>query len=207
MKSLEKSTHADFLASGVRSITSAIPVAGGLISELLVSIIPNQRIDRISDYVEMLSERIEELGSSININEEIDKIGVVEQSFIVAAKTRSRYKLDKISRFVASSIADGDLVLSTDSILLDVLDSMTEDEIRCLESISSFEPYRNEHYKIFLSKDDEDKFERQRLINTYSYNMKYNLIEESLVSRKLISETSCSFEITEKGKLLLLKIS
>jgi len=49
----------DYLVASLRSVTGLIPGAGPFVSELLTVIIPNQRIDRIRDFVRILDSKLQ----------------------------------------------------------------------------------------------------------------------------------------------------
>jgi len=51
----------DYITSGLKLIAGATPVAGPLLAEIIGSVIPNQRMDRIADFARKLDERISNL--------------------------------------------------------------------------------------------------------------------------------------------------
>ncbi len=51
----------DYLAALARSASGAIPFAGTFVGELITNIIPNQRIERITQYILLLEKRLKSL--------------------------------------------------------------------------------------------------------------------------------------------------
>ena len=77
----------DLLVSATKLAVGFIPIAGSLLSELVVNLIPNQRIDRLSKYVKELEVRISNLSTdkikSLLNND--DFIDLIEEGFIQAS--------------------------------------------------------------------------------------------------------------------------
>jgi hypothetical protein len=56
-----KGNAADFVAMDGRTVASAIPYAGGALGEIIGAVIPNQRVDRVTDFLQQLEKRMEGL--------------------------------------------------------------------------------------------------------------------------------------------------
>lgn len=55
----------DKVVKGLKAISSLCPYAGGLFSEIITSVIPNQRIDRIAEFLKILDMKLSKYGESI----------------------------------------------------------------------------------------------------------------------------------------------
>ena len=56
----------DDLAIVVKALSSFIPVVGGVVGELIGKVIPDQRIDRITKYLVLLSDRLVAVENQLN---------------------------------------------------------------------------------------------------------------------------------------------
>lgn len=55
---IQQNTTADYVTAATRAVFGAVPVAGSLLAEIVGTIIPNQRTDRIADFALKLDQRI-----------------------------------------------------------------------------------------------------------------------------------------------------
>ena len=55
----------DHVASTVRGVLGAIPIAGPLLAEVAGTLIPNQRVERLTEFTEILSKRLSELEEAL----------------------------------------------------------------------------------------------------------------------------------------------
>ena len=82
MENLERNNQ-DLIAIVGKSIVGVIPIIGPLLSEIVGTVIPNQRIDRLIKYVNVLNDKLshipEEIINSIKTDESfidlIEEIG------------------------------------------------------------------------------------------------------------------------------------
>jgi len=82
----------DYLVSVLRSTTGLVPVFGSFLAELVTVTIPNQRIDRIADYMRALEKRLANFEKSF-LDEQAkrsDFCELIEESFGQRVRLDSR---------------------------------------------------------------------------------------------------------------------
>lgn len=104
-------TSIDIVTSLTKGTVGAVPFVGSLIAEVVGNVIPNQRVDRIARFVQLLEERLaqierEVLKSRIMAPPAVD---VLEDAFIQAARATSEERLEHIANIVADGIAAEEL--------------------------------------------------------------------------------------------------
>ena len=98
----------DRLASLSRGVLGAIPIAGPLVAEVVNSLIPNQRIDRISKFVKCLDERLASFEKQLltNVFKDPCFIDLLEDGFWGAARAISDERIQYIASVVANGISE-----------------------------------------------------------------------------------------------------
>lgn len=91
----------------LKGALSAIPLIGGVVSEIVGQVIPDQRMDRLERYVSHLAEELQKLGAA----EVADKmktpenVDLFEDGAFAAARALSDEKRHRIARLVALGIS------------------------------------------------------------------------------------------------------
>ena len=93
------SSKSDIAAILGKGLVGAIPFVGPLASEIVGSVIPNQRVDRIESLLKVLEEKIEEKGQSL-IKDKInspESVDLLEDGFVQASRSLSEERIDYIA--------------------------------------------------------------------------------------------------------------
>ena len=135
MKAL-KPSPVDYAVVGARGITNLIPVLGPIVAELLGTVIPNQRLDRVAKYVAELELRIGNLED--NISDEQLQDEEVADLFHDGLQQAARSLSDERRRYIATLIASGlkpeGIEVAESKYLLGILDQISDVEIVWLRS-------------------------------------------------------------------------
>ncbi len=126
----------DRLAAIGRSLAGTVPFAGGLLAEVITEIIPNQRMDRVEQYLEYLARRLSELEKS-RLAESITKaenIALVEEGAFQAARAIQQERREKIANCVALGIADEDRSNLKSARILEILAQLDDGDIQLLHA-------------------------------------------------------------------------
>lgn len=114
-----------------KSMVGAIPFAGTFTSELVGHVIPNQRLDRLVDYVRILDEKLSNV-SSLDMNklkENEQFVDLVEESFIQASRAITESRREKIASIIANGVTDEEINSTQSKYLYKVLQELNEEEI------------------------------------------------------------------------------
>lgn len=131
---------ADKIVTATKLAASFIPfpVIGSIISELVGMLIPNQRIDRIADFVKKLDARLSGfeqafLSQRMTSPEFVD---LFEDGAFQAARTLSSIRRDAIAAFLANSLSQEELEHQRAKLLLNLLGEINDVELLLLKYYS-----------------------------------------------------------------------
>lgn len=130
-----KNTKLDYSVTIGKAILGAIPFVGPLIAETVGSIIPNQRIDRINDFLQLLENRIEETekdNARLKFQNE-EFIDILEESMIQASKALSKERKEYIASIVSNGIGKDEVDHIQKKLLLNILNEISDTEIIILQ--------------------------------------------------------------------------
>jgi len=205
-----------------------IPMAGSVLSELIGSVIPNQRIDRIAKYVTMLHEKL----SSIPIEklqrlvEKEELIDLVEEGFVQASRAITDERREYIASIIYNGVDDTVIEFVESKSLLNILQELNDIEIIWLRyywdtTTNNDEEFRHKHKDILtfvhrytnggeenlrksaLQQNYRDHLERLNLINAKQrIDNKLKTPMYDNVDRPIMASPT----ITTLGKLLLKQI-
>lgn len=144
--SIKKTDVATILSKG---LIGAIPFIGPLAAEIVGTIIPNQRMARIEDFLKLLESKIakedrDKVQQKITSPESID---LIEDGFIQASRALSKERKDYIASLLKNSLTNDDLAHIEHKRLLSLLGELNDLEILILKSYTM--PSEKEYAKEF----------------------------------------------------------
>lgn len=175
-------TSTDIVTSLAKGITGAVPIVGSLISEIVGNIIPNQRVDRIVRFVQLLDERLGRIERAVLearlLQPEV--IDLLEDAFTQAARATSQERLEHIASVVANGVSAEELNQAQTKRMLWLLGQLNDAEIvilrsRLAQTHEDFDldaEFRDKHQEL-LAPDmthmgsSEDEFEEATLKKSY----------------------------------------
>ncbi|MBL0374022.1 hypothetical protein JJB09_18535 [Rhizobium sp. KVB221] len=190
----------DVGAMVVRGTVGLIPVLGPILGEIITHFIPNQRQDRISDYIQRLDVQLSDLHEQI-VREKMkdaSAIDLFEEGGFQSARALSDKRRDEVSALVAYGIRGEDKERIEAKRLLLLFREVDDDQIVILCSYlrryQQDEMFQERHRHILdpfvahLGSDDEE-FDRATM---------YELSKQQLCSLGLLST---SFKSIRKGEI------
>jgi len=129
-------TYRDAGVALAKGAVGAIPIAGGLIGELIGQIIPQQRFTRLEVYVRYLNERLEKLDKreSRERLQDPENIDLFEEGAIQSARALSDERRAHIAKLVASGITGEKKSRIEAKRLLNLLNEIDDEQIIILAS-------------------------------------------------------------------------
>lgn len=123
----------DIGAAVAKSIAGAIPFAGPAVSELLSNVIPNQRIDRIANFVVELEQRISKSEQeALNGNKYF--VDLFEDAIVQATRSLTEERNKYIAVFLSNNKSISEFDFSINKKILHVLEELTDKDIEILKS-------------------------------------------------------------------------
>lgn len=219
----------DLIASGLKSTLGAIPYLGPFISEIVGSVIPNQRIDRIASLLKALEAKIdpeEKAKVDARILEE-KSVDLMEDGFLQAARALSEERIDYIASLLKNSLTDEDLEQIAYKKLLSILSELNDAEVLLLKFHTRqttwgwVEKFRSKHPGVLSDpmylRTSQKEVEKHAICEAYTINLSRLGLIKSMFNRpwkdelpELDEQTgmmkSSGYYITDLGRLLLRSI-
>jgi hypothetical protein len=136
----------------LKGILSGVPLVGGVISEIVGQIIPDQRMDRLERYVIHLGEELQRRGADEQVEErmrETENVDLFEDGAIASARALSEERRQRIARLVAAGISGDDQARLEAKRLLALLAEIDDGQLIILASYlrknQESEEFRNTH--------------------------------------------------------------
>lgn len=130
---------ADASHSLIKGALGTIPIIGPMVSELYGSIIPRQRLDRLIEFVKLLSDKFDETRVNMDeIKKQLENNYIASDFFdevcIQASKSRSEERKEYLSNILINGLTEEQMIESHFMILLEILGQLNDIEILILYS-------------------------------------------------------------------------
>lgn len=121
----------DHVTSALKGAVGAVPIVGSMLAEVVGTLIPNQRIDRIADFAQKLHDKIENLEDELLhtrlTNDNFTDL--LEESLQQVARATSDTRREYIANLVANGLNNDDLDSIQDKHLLRILGELNDIEV------------------------------------------------------------------------------
>ena len=131
-----KASRTDLIVALGKGVLSAIPFLGGLVGEVVGTMIPNQRIDRIAGMLQALEKKVSEFDKN-RVSERFTQPGAVdlfEDGMYQSARALSQDRLEYIAALIKNGLADTDEKAIQYKKLLALLATLNDVELIILRS-------------------------------------------------------------------------
>ena len=198
----------DKVVALIRAGASIVP-AGGFFTELVTSIIPNQRIERIETFIKRLDDRVELLEGRETKRFEENKIdpeyiALFEDGALYAVRSTSEERIEYISSAVVNGMTSENLAAIEARHILGLLNEINDIELIWLCSYAKIrnlrhDPFNQKYYDVLRSiskslNQTEDVVEKAALQQSY---------KDHLLRLQLIKQSGKSFVATKLGHMVL----
>lgn len=214
----------DISVSTAKAFLGLIPFVGAPLAELIGLTVPNQRLDRIADYVVQLEKRIANF--DVEQNERVAggpaHIDLFEEGALRATRATTAERRAQIAAIVAKGLSSNDRQAIEAKRLLDIFSALDQDDVVMLKFYDvrngdRYEEFTDKHaylleplHATVVSEPEIRKRAALRAAIT-SKLVRYDLIRETLKSRTggvpgitdQLIEGSGDFRITELGRMIL----
>jgi hypothetical protein len=132
-----EASRSDQVAAVLRSVAGFVPGFGNMIGEVLTALIPDQRIERLADYMRTLNEKVKMLDADIDLVRgrlrETDRLGIFEDGLLQAARSATEERRERIASVIARGICEEGFNYERSKKILNTLDDLTDAEIITLK--------------------------------------------------------------------------
>jgi len=165
----------DLTVSALKGLSGMIPVVGSLAAEVIGTLIPNQRIDRINEYLHILSDKVANIEVAVLENKfhEAGFIDLFEDSLYQAARALTRERKENIASLVKNSITDEKAEYIRYKYLLSLSSELNDVEILLLQSYvrHNDEEFHNKHEDILWKPLVSDNWDEKIVHENYKEHL------------------------------------
>ena len=131
-----KAQAVDYITSGTKAILGAAPFVGPLLAELAGTIIPNQRLERITHFAQLLETRVTDIEESLIRNAFHDEefTDLLEGALHQAARSTTEERREYLVSLIANSLTSEAIEHIESKHLLRLLGELNDIEIIWLRS-------------------------------------------------------------------------
>lgn len=142
----------DTVVSIAKGMVGVIPSLGGLFSEIITLTIPNQRLDRITQFLVELDKRLETIERN-QLKENKYALDLFEDGILQASRAMTEERNKYIAVFLKKTINVNQDSYGTKKKLFYILEELTDRDIDILREISlhSYHRAAREHYPHLMS--------------------------------------------------------
>lgn len=133
-------TKTDLAVSFAKGVFGAVPYIGGIVAEVTGTLIPRQRLDRVTEFLQILDAMVTELQREV-LEQKMkteEFIDLFEDAVWQAARARSRNRKEWIAAVLKHSLYEGEINHIRSKELLALLNELNDAQIIILKS-KSFE--------------------------------------------------------------------
>ena len=180
---LLKQGKVDHIVSTTKSVVGVIPMLGPLLIEVVGSIVPNQRLDRITKFLVVLEKRLKNVEREIIDLELKDEecIDLIEEGLLQASRALSDERRLYIANIIANGISDAAIDYYESKFVLKIVQELNEQEVIWLRSylcitFAGDKEFREKHQNIlkpthvYIDSDDRAK-EKTALQESYKLHL------------------------------------
>ncbi len=193
----------DTVVAVARSVAGIIPGAGPLVTEILTTVIPNQRIDRICSFLKELNKRIRDLEmEQLKHNQYF--VDLFEDGVFMASRALTEDRNKYIAIFLSKSKNVSSDEYGTRKKLLHLLEELTDKDIEILRDFSIGELHTYSKHRVpsvtvgtHTKMTEDEKYESD--IRQVSLNVHINTLVRLnlLIEKRDFSHLSDSKEYSE----------
>jgi len=184
-----------------RTLANLVPFAGSALSEILTSVIPNQRMDRIADFLMHLQALIseEELEKIKTLPERVE---ILEEGMIQAGLTPHKERIKRIAKITAIGLTQIEIDRDKTSRILEILKSLSSSNliVLCYHRLLDEEPYLSDKIKNFSLKNCsiiQNKHDSEELQKSKELQIAFH--EQHLISLGLLKQKNYVHESNMKS--------
>lgn len=199
----------------MRAMAGSVPVAGPFLAELLTAVIPNQRLDRVEDFLRKLAHEVERLSAAGKITQ-ASNIPLIEEGLFQAARAFTAVRRTFLAKCVAHGVCADDSNKLVELRILQVLDGLGDDDFLLLDAMyerGTWRKLRNlrpDPLRANASDDDRAKHEIYRA--AFPRLVALGVLSQSIYTDEIMPDYHLGTELEDRhfvsalGRLVLKRI-
>lgn len=176
-------TARDYGTALAKGIVGAAPVVGPLVAEVVGALVPNQRIDRITEVLALLDEKVKGIDLA-RLNQQFNDeqfVDLLEDGFLAAARAVSGERRHYLAALIGNSLTATTIEYSQGKVLLRLLSELSDPEVVLLQfyakqTSEDREAYLEKHKLVIQGPDahtgsSRGELDRKALHSTYRVHL------------------------------------
>jgi len=204
-------TSQDRLVAVAKGVVGICPIIGPLAAEAIGYLIPNQRLDRVVEFLRKLESEVSRLDGRLeNFQKNMtgaDGLDLMEEGLIQAARSVSSERKERLARLVGRSLTSNEVKYEESRKLLNLYRDLTDPEIVWLIYYSLNPVFGAGPHQDFANKHPEVLMPISRVTNAPQEQVDRAALQDSykntLMRFGLIELQGKSHRITSLGRLLV----
>lgn len=129
----------DYIVASLKGTLGAIPVVGAVLAEVIGTVIPNQRLDRLADFAQKLSDRVEAEHRELVQQRILEPEGtdILEEALWQSARALSEERRERIASVVKNGLTEKEVDLFETKKLLQILSQIDDLELILLRVLAA----------------------------------------------------------------------
>ncbi len=125
----------DILVSGLKGVAGMIPLVGSLTAEVISTLIPNQRIDRIDDFLHILDEKVAGVERKVIENKFRTPyfVNLFEDSLYQVARSLTQERKEYIASLLKNGLTSDEVEVVRYKYILSLLSELNDAEVILLQ--------------------------------------------------------------------------
>ncbi len=206
-----ETNRTDIVASAAKGIAGACPIIGGLVTEAINQLIPNQKLDRVVDFLKILDENVSQLDNQIsnlknNLSREIG-LDLLEEGIAQASHAVTEERRNRIANLLSKSFTQEEIKYNESKKLLNILRELADPELLWLAFYSKTFSMGSEYHKQLMEKHPEVLQPASRTMGVAQEEIDRGALQDSykntLVRYGLLEQRDRSHNLTSLGRLLI----
>ena len=201
----------DRLTLVAKGVVGACPLIGTLASEAIGHLIPNQRLDRVVQFLRELEYEVRQVDSRlVNVEYSLrtpEGLDLLEEGLVQAARAISRERQEKLARLIGRALTEEKMKYEESKKLLNLLRELTDPEVLWLIYYSTNPTMGSQFHKQMIEENPDvlkpvsrEKGAPQEQIDRGALQDSY---KSTLLRLGLVKEHGRSLQISTLGGLLV----
>jgi len=201
----------DRLTSVAKGVVGACPLIGPLASEAIGHLIPNQRLDRVVQFLRELEDEVCQVDSRLlNVESNLRKpegLGLLEEGLVQAARAISQERQERLARLIGRALTEEKVKYAESKKLLNLFHELTDPEVLWLIYYSTSPTMESEFHKQLIEDNPDVLKPVSREMGATQEQIDRGAMQESykstLLRLGLVKEHGRSLQISALGGLLV----
>jgi len=205
-----QTSSSDIVASALRGLLGACPGIGSALSEAVNFLIPNQKLDRVIEYVKQLDSVVTSIEINLNnfqknirIEEGLD---ILEDGLVQASRATTQERRTRLANLVGRTLTSAEIKYAEAKKILNIFKELLDPEILWLIYYSETPTMGSEYHRNLVNNNPEILRKASKVMGAPEAEKNRGAIQDSYINTLIrlgLLDNDKSSSITRLGKLVV----